>query len=77
MTERCEFLEQSGKVVNALLSFNVMRQADKFVTGMQIVNGLSDELVAIKEISAESRKSVGYMKSQVVLKASQALVLKR
>jgi len=24
MTERCDILEQSGKVVNSLLSFNVM-----------------------------------------------------
>jgi hypothetical protein len=62
MTERCDVLEQSGKVINSLLSFNVMTQADKFVTGMHLVKGLNDDLVSVREISGEARIKVEFLK---------------
>ena len=77
MTERCDILEQSGKVINSLLSFNVMTQADKFVTGMHLVKGLNDDLVTVREISGEARHKVEFLKKQILLKSAKAIVLKR
>ena len=77
MTERCDILEQSGKVVNSLLSFNVMTQADKFVTGMHLVKCLNDDLVSVRLITSDSKSKIDFLKHQILLKSAQAMILKR
>jgi hypothetical protein len=61
LTERCEDLERYGKVINALLAYNVMKNADSFVDGLTTVKGLSDDLQSIKQITSNSKSTLSFL----------------